>query len=417
MVFSTAYTAAANCAPSRACLFSGQNTPRHGIYTVGTSARGNAASRKLIPIPNNEILADSVFTLAEALQKAGYHTCNIGKWHIGNDPRTQGFDINIGGTHQGNARSYFPPYKNPALPDGKPGEYLTDRLGIEAVNFLKDQKKDKPFFLYLPFFAVHTPLQAPNELKAHYTKNGTGQSNPTYAAMIESLDTNIGRILKAIDELGLKENTIVVFTSDNGGIRSISTQDPLRAGKGSYYEGGIRVPLVVRWPGKIKAGSKTAIPVTNMDFYPTFMDIVNYHPKNLLLDGNSILPVLKGGTIPQRPFYWHFPVYLQAYNPLNDDGRDPVFRTRPGASIRNGDWKLIVYYEDNALELYNLKTDPGERKNLATENKAMAQKLYKQLTQWQASVHAPIPTAANPAFKPAMQFVPEVKKKGRNDAD
>lgn len=417
LIFTQGYAAAANCAPSRACLFSGLNTPRHGVYTVGTSERGDKVSRKLIPTPSTDILPDSVFTLAEALKKAGYTTAIMGKWHIGADPKTQGFDINVGGSHQGNAKSYFPPYGNPALKDGPAGEYITDRLGNEAVSFLNKQSGTKPFFLYLPFFAVHTPLQAPADLKNHYSANATGQSNVTYAAMIESLDANIGRILRKLDSMNLSKNTIVIFTSDNGGIRSISTQDPLRAGKGSYYEGGIRVPLTVRWPGIVKPGSTTAIPVTNMDFYPTLLDIAAYHPKNLKLDGNSILPVLKGGTLAPRTLYWHFPIYLQAYDPKKDDGRDPVFRTRPGAVVRDGDWKLHAYYEDNAQELYNLKSDPGERKNVVKQNPEIAKKLYQKLLAWQGATKAPVPTKLNPDFKASMQFVPEVKKKGKKDAD
>lgn len=419
MMFTCAYTAAANCAPSRACMLSGLNTPRHGIYTVGTSSRGDKTARKLIPIKNNETLADSFFTMSEALQQAGYYTGIIGKWHLGKDPRTQGFDYNVAGTHQGAPPSYFSPYHIPALKDGPPGEYLTDRLTNEAVTFLQENS-GKPFFLYLPYYAVHTPLQAPADLIKKYQNKAksNGQGNAVYGAMVESLDTNIGRVLKKLDELNLTKNTIVLFTSDNGGIRSISSQDPLRAGKGSYYEGGLRVPLLVRWPGKVKAGSTTDIPVVNMDFYPTFLDILSLAPqKGLTLDGTSFLPVLKGQKLPQRTFYWHFPIYLQAYNPLTDDSRDPVFRTRPGASIRDGDWKLIVYYEDNAKELYNLKTDLSERNNLAMQNPEMATKLYNKLLKWQQEVKAPIPTTPNPDFVPALQFKYKIKKNAKTQSD
>lgn len=414
MLFTNAYTAAANCAPSRACLISGENTPRHGIYTVGTSERGNKASRKLIPIKNNETLPDGIFTLPEALQKAGYQTCSIGKWHIGEDPTTQGFDINIAGTHQGHPPSYFSPYKNASLTDGKPGEYLTDRLTTEALSFI-DNRKKKPFFLYLPYFAVHTPLQAPESLKEKYKdKHVKGQENETYAAMIESVDTNVGRIMKKLKELNLSENTIVIFTSDNGGIRRISDQAPLRAGKGSYYEGGIRVPLLVRWPGNIKAGSKTNVPVTNLDFYPTILDILSIKKPDKIFDGISILPVLKGGKLAKRSLYWHFPIYLQAYDPATDEGRDPVFRTRPGAVIRMGNWKLHEYYEDGTLELYNLKDDLGERNNLALQRPDMVKKLHDELLRWQKQVKAPIPTKANPGFKPEMQFSVKNIKPGKD---
>ncbi len=416
LLFTNAYTAAANCAPSRACLFSGMNTPRHGIYTVGTSERGDEASRKLIPVKNIEILADSIFTLSEALQQAGYYTANIGKWHIGKDPKTQGFDYNVGGTNQGSPPSYFSPYKIPAIKDGPAGEYLTDRLTTEAVSFLKENSK-KQFFLYLPYYAVHTPLQVPPTLKEKYERKTktSGQKHATYAGMIESLDVNIGRILHQLDELKLTKNTIVIFTSDNGGIRNISYQDPLRAGKGSYYEGGIRVPLIIRWPGKVAEGSKTDVPVTNMDFYPTILDILSIRSKNSKLDGKSFLPVLKGGTLAERPLYWHFPIYLQAYDSGTDDGRDPAFRTRPGAAIRLGDWKLHEYYEDNALELYNLKEDLGERNNLASKNPAMAKKLHDRLLSWQKEVNAPIPTKPNPNFNPALQFSINKVKGGSKD--
>ncbi|MEJ7768242.1 MAG: sulfatase [Chitinophagaceae bacterium] len=413
LLFTNAYTAAANCAPSRACLFTGMNTPRHGIYTVGTSERGDEASRKLIPIKNTDILADNFFTLSEALQQAGYYTANIGKWHIGEDPKTQGFDFNVGGTHQGNPPSYFAPYRIPAIKDGPDGEYLTDRLTTEAVSFLKENSK-KQFFLYLPYYAVHTPLQVPQVLKEKYEKKlkTPGQKHATYAGMIESLDTNIGRILHQLDELNLSKNTIVIFTSDNGGIRNISHQDPLRAGKGSYYEGGIRVPLIIRWPGKVTKGSKTDVPVTNLDFYPTILDILSIKPVNAKLDGISFLPVLKGGTLAERPLYWHFPIYLQAYDSDSDDGRDPVFRTRPGAAVRLGDWKLHEYYEDDAIELYNLKDDVSERNNLASKNSAMVKKLHDKLINWQKEVNAPIPTKPNPNFNPALQFTINKVKRG-----
>ncbi len=405
LLFTNAYTAAANCAPSRACLFSGMNTPRHGIYTVGTSERGDEVSRKLIPIKNTNTLADSFFTLSEALQQAGYYTANIGKWHIGQDPKTQGFDFNVGGTHQGSPTSYFSPYQITTIKDGPKGEYLTDRLTTEAVSFLK-QNSQNPFFLYLPYYAVHTPLQVPKALEEKYEKKPTtvGQKNAIYAGMIESLDTNIGRILRQLDELNLTENTIVIFTSDNGGIRSISYQDPLRAGKGSYYEGGIRVPLIIRWTGKVAEGAKTDVPVTNMDFYPTILDILSMKSINSKLDGKSLLPVLKGGTLAERPLYWHFPIYLEAYHFDSDDGRDPIFRTRPGSAIRLGDWKLHKYYEDSAIELYNLKDDVGERNNVAQKNPAIVKKLHDKLINWQKEVNAPIPRKKNPKFNPVLQF-------------
>lgn len=408
LTFSNGYAAAANCAPSRACLFSGQNTPRHGVYTVGTSERGRTESRKLIPTANLDMLDDSVFTLAELMKASGYQTATIGKWHIGKDPRSQGFDLNIAGNAKGNAPSYFPPYQNPDLADGPRGEYITDRLGDEAVNYLKNRESGKPFFLYLPNFAVHTPLQAPEDLKKKYVGKGVpGQKNSAYAAMVESMDLNIGKVLKAVQELGLENNTIVIFTSDNGGIRSVSDQAPLRAGKGSYYEGGIRVPFTVKWPGRIRAGSTSDVPVTNLDLFPTLADITGFDIRNRQLDGNSLLPIFNGRTIRPRALYWHFPIYLQAYDPAQDQGRDPVFRTRPGAVIRQGKWKLHVYYEDNVRELYDLSTDLGERNNLANEQREITKRLYDKLLKWQKETKAPIPTMLNPAFVPGQQFVTE----------
>ena len=412
MVFTDAYAAAANCAPSRACLMSGQNTPRHGIYTVGESDRGSGAFRKLVPTKNNEVLSDSVFTLAEALKSSGYYTATIGKWHLGKDPRTQGFDYNFGGNMKG-SNKYFVPYENKDIIDGPEGEYLTDRLTNEALKVL-DEHKSKPFFLYLPYYAVHTPLQAQKQIIEKYKKKakGKGQDNATYAAMIESLDMNIGRLLRKLDDLRLTDNTIVIFTSDNGGIRSISQQDPLRAGKGSYYEGGIRVPLVVRWPGKIEAGSRSNTPVTNMDFYPTFLDIAGIKKGNRLLDGESILPLLTGKKIPDRPLFWHFPIYLQAYDPKMDDGRDPFFRTRPGSVIRSGDWKLHEYFEDGTLELYNLREDLGERKNIAAQNPAITKKLHEMMIAWRKKTKAPVPTQANPDYDPNAKPIERKHKKG-----
>ncbi|MFD1142199.1 sulfatase [Larkinella insperata] len=399
MRFTSAYAAAANCAPSRASLLSGQYGPRHGIYTVANADRGDAKTRKLIPVKNNETLPDSVYTLAEALRDAGYRTASVGKWHLGKSPVSQGFTYSIAGDERG-MNKHVSPYGISSLPDGPPGEYLTDRLSTEAVKFL-DQANDQPFFLYLPYYAVHTPLQAPAELVKKYQNKAktAGQQDGTYAAMIESLDRNVGRILEKLDALGLTNNTMVIFTSDNGGIRSISRQDPLRAGKGSYYEGGVRVPLVVRWPGTVAAGTVSSTPVINLDFYPTLLDILKRPKPRQPLDGISILPLLKGGKLPDRPLYWHFPIYLEAYNPQLDGGRDPLFRTRPGSTIRLGDWKLHEYFEDNGLELYNLKTDLGEQHNVASANGAVVKKLHALLKKWRAQQAAFVPTELNPAYR------------------
>lgn len=402
MIFTQAYAGAANCAPSRACLMSGQNTPRHEIYTVGNSDRGKSEDRKITPIENTIDLREDIFTLAELFKEAGYFTGTFGKWHLGEDPLTQGFDVNVAGNRRGNpgGNGYFSPYKVDNIEDGPEGEHLTDRLTTEAIQFIRAQKSF-PFFLYLPYYSVHTPIIAKEELKKKYEqKDGnTKQVNTTYAAMVETLDQNVGRILTELEQLGLRENTLIVFTSDNGGIRSIATQDPLRAGKGSYYEGGIRVATTISWPGIIQAGTQNETPIVNLDYFPTFMDILGIEKPEKLLDGKSLLPLFKGEQFEERPLFWHFPIYLQAYNPQEDDGRDPLFRTRPGACIRYGDWKLHEYYEDGGIELYHLKEDIGERNNLLEAEPAKAAKLHKMLKDWQSEVSAPIPTELNPYFE------------------
>jgi len=398
MVFKRAYAAAANCAPSRACLLTGMHTTNHGVYTVGSSERGNPRTRRLIPATNTDTLHDRFFTLAEALKQAGYTTVNIGKWHLGNDPCSQGMDYNVGGSIWGHPKSYFAPYIQPSI-EAPEGEYLTDRLTQEALGFMR-QHKDHPFFLYLPYYAVHTPIQAKAVLEQKYVIKGASacQNNPSYAGMVDNLDSCIGLLMEELNELGLSENTLVVFTSDNGGIREISCQDPLRAGKGSYYEGGIRVPLIFKWPGKIKKGSLSEEPVINLDFYPTFMEITRKaSPENL--DGRSLWPLLSGEeTLEETPLFFHFPVYLQAYRKGFDDGRDPLFRTRPGSVIIEGKWKLHYYYEDGGKELYNLSVDPGERDNLASINIIKTEELLSKLEAWIKEENAPVQFDLNPQF-------------------
>lgn len=413
VLFTNAYAGAANCAPSRACMMSGQNTPRHGIYTVSSSERGNAKTRRIIPTPNALELPDEQLTLAEVLKTHGYTSCSVGKWHLGDDPRTQGFDENVAGTKVGHPKSYFSPYKNPNLSDGPEGEYLTDRITTEAIDFMTTNK-EKPFFLYLPFFTIHTPLQGKEALVEKYKKkeklDGQGR-NPNYAAMVETMDASVGRILNTLDELKL-ENTILIFTSDNGGISFQSRQHPLRAGKGSYYEGGIRVPLLVRWKTKIKQAWTTEMPVTNLDFFPTILDLIGIEkPADKLLDGQSLANVLlKQEEVDERPLFWHFPIYLQAYRVGGDESRDSLFRTRPGSVVRLGDWKLHQYFEDDALELYNLKEDIGEKNNLASTNPTKVTELLGLLEEWRAHTNAPVPTVPNPDYVEG--FAPKPKKRG-----
>lgn len=409
MVFTKGYAAAANCAPSRACLMSGQNTPRHGVYTVSPSARGNIKTRKLIPIENTKHLTSEMLTMAEMFKMSGYTTGTFGKWHVTKNPLNDGFDINIGGNERGNPgkEGYNAPYNNlPNLEIAPEGENLTDRLTDEALKFIK-ANKDRPFFLYLPYYAVHTPLMGKKELIEKYKEKGgsNGQGNPLFAAMVENVDTNIGKLLTTLNEFSLINNTIVIFTSDNGGIKAISSQSPLRAGKGSYYEGGVRVPYIIKWQGKIKGGTINHTPIVNMDFYPTFKSILNIDIKNKTLDGVDISPILMGSRIEERPLYWHFPVYLQAYSTELDDGRDSLFRTRPGSTILFNNWKLHQYYEDDAIELYNLENDLEERNNLVNSNPKKVQELLKLLDSWRKKVNAPIPDQLNPEYEP--NYIPQ----------
>lgn len=404
MIFTQGYAAGANCAPSRACLISGQNTPRHGVYTVSPSARGNAKTRKIMPTPNTDHLTNDMVTMAEMFKTAGYTTGTFGKWHVTKDPLNDGFDVNIGGNQRGNpgGNGYTAPYNNlPNLDVAPKGEYLTDRLTTEAINFVKTNK-NKPFFLYLPFYAVHMPLMGKPELIEKYKAKGGsgGQDNPVFAAMVENVDINVGRLLSALDQLNLSNNTLIVFTSDNGGISSVSTQKPLRAGKGSYYEGGTRVPYIIKWPNNIKAGTTSETPIVNMDFFPTFMEILDVKLPNKILDGKSLLPLLKGNKIEDRPLFWHFPIYLGSYDQSKDDGRDPLFRTRPGSTVLYKNWKLHHYFEDNALELYNLENDLGERNNLAAAHPDKAKELYNLLDSWRKEVDAPVPSELNPEYDP-----------------
>ncbi|MFH1302850.1 MAG: sulfatase [Planctomycetota bacterium] len=400
MRFTSAYSAAPNCAPSRACLMSGQYTPRHGVYTVGDSARGNARYRKLIPAKNKTVLDEKFVTIAETLSQAGYRCASVGKWHLGQTPLSQGFQVNIAGNPSGSPRGgYFSPYQNPQLSDGVEGEYLTDRLTDEACSFIKANAKD-PFFLYLTHYAVHTPLQAKQAEIEYFRSKPAGKlhQHATYAAMIKSMDESVGRVLKTLDELQLEQNTIVIFTSDNGGYGPATTMQPLRGSKGMLYEGGIRVPLLVKWPGTTKAGSSSEEPVINVDFYPTLLEMTGTaQPKNYPLDGESLVSVLKDpqSKLKTRSLFWHFPAYLQKYQ-----GMQQRFRTTPVSVIRQGDWKLLEFFEDGHLELYNTRLDIGETMNLLNSQPEKAKELSQTLQQWQKQVHAVIPSEPNPQYDP-----------------
>ena len=403
MTFLNGYASSANCAPSRATMLTGKYHPHHGIYTVRNSDRGNTKTRKIIPIKTKTKLEHNHFIISEMLKSKGYVNGHFGKWHmgpLGYYPENMGFDINVGGNESGGPGSYFPPYRNvnKNLKVDPKEEYLTDRLGTEVVNFI-EKNKDNKFFAYVPFYSVHTPIQAKPEYESKYKtkKSDDFHNRADYAGMIQSLDENIGKILNKIKELNLENNTLIIFTSDNGGIRSISNQHPLRAGKGSYYEGGIRVPLIISWPGKIKPGSTSYERVSNIDFFPTIKKIVGYEEK-LDLDGMDLTNIFKEKQLKKRSLFFHFPVYLEPYDVLKDNGTDPLFRTRPGSVLIKGDWKLHKYYENNKIELYNLKNDISESNNLSKINKEKTTELLNELEAWLIEKNAPIPSEPNLLF-------------------
>ena len=403
MIFTDAYSCASNCAPARACLLSGQYTPRHQIYNVGTGPRGNAKHRRLLHIPGTRTLDPNIKTWAHQLQAAGYVTATMGKWHLSEDPIPYGFHVNIGGTHSGGPpRGYYPPHgKAPGLGTAPPNEYVTDRLSDEATKFIR-RHQDQSWALYLTHFAVHTPLDAKRELLPKYEAKakGTRHDHVAMATMIQAVDDGVGRIQATLEELGLVENTVVIFFSDNGGFGPATDMDPLKGYKGTYYEGGIREPFFVKWPGVIQPGSRSREPVIGVDLYPTLCDISQADlPRGQPVDGVSLVPLLKGTvtSLGERALFWHFPAYLQSYR-VWDEQRDPLFRSRPCSIIRLGDWKLHQYFEDGGLELYNLKDDIGESVNLSMREPEKTHELLAHLQAWRTRVNAPVPSEPNPQY-------------------
>ena len=362
MIFSQAYAPAANCAPSRACVHSGKWGSRHGVFTVGSSERGDGKTRKLVPVANTQHLAPSIVTMAEALKMGGYKTIHLGKYHIGKDPLEEGFDVNVGGDSTGSpASGYYPPWKNGSMKSwSEKVEADTHRIEIyvkEALRFMESHREE-PMFIHFSPYLVHTPLTKVPEYVDLYDDSPI---SPVYGSMVTKFDEAVGHLLDALDKWELTENTLIVFSSDNGGIAAVHSQKPHRAGKGSYYEGGVREPMVMRWPAVIQAGSTCDELVNTLDLYPTFLAAAALPvPDGVELDGVSLVPLMRQeGEWNEIPQFWHFPVYLQAYNGKLDDARDPLFRTRPGSAVRSGDWKLHEYFEDSAVELYNLAEDPG----------------------------------------------------------
>ncbi|MEK9613178.1 MAG: sulfatase [Flavobacteriaceae bacterium] len=399
MIFTNGYASAANCAPSRACLMTGKWTPRHGIYTVGKSDRGSAKQRKIIPIQNTTTLSKDHSIIPEILNKIGYATCHSGKWHLSENPLEYGFELNIGGGHNGHPKSYLPPYQNVKI-EGAKNQYLTDLIMEKTLEFI--DTVNEPFFLNYAPYAVHTPIQPINDLLQKYDQKrpSNGQSNSRYATMVENLDRNIGLLISKLKEKNRFDRTLIVFTSDNGGLFGITNQHPLRAGKGSYYEGGIREPFFFVLKDRIRANSTSNIPITHLDLFPTILDYTGLKTSNLKFDGNSITPVLeeKVDTL-IRPLFWHFPIYLQAYNKINNQNRDSLFRTRPGSVVRYGEWKLHYYFEENEVELYNLANDVGEREDLSLMDPEKTKEMLNLLKKWWNETHAPIPSQLNPEFE------------------
>jgi arylsulfatase A len=415
MRFTNAYAACAVCSPTRASIMTGRYPARLGVTDwIRSRFQGGkipddkknpteyvgGKRQKLLCPPNALWMELDELTIAEMLKPAGYVTCHIGKWHLGADdwyPEKQGFDYNIGGCDYGQPPTYFDPYFRkgqgdiPTLKPRQEGEYLTDREADEAVRFIRGHK-DRPFFLYMAHYAVHTPIEAKVEVvKKYQAKPPTEQKNAKYAAMVESVDDAVGRICSALEELGLADNTVVFFTGDNGGLLPITNNAPLRSGKGYPYEGGIREPLLVRWPGVARPGSTSDEPVISVDYFPTLCEaagVLWWIDREI--DGVSLVGHLKsGGTQPlgRDSLFWHFPHYR---------GADVV----PYSIVRAGDWKLIKRYEGKTFELFNLKDDLAERNDLSEAMPEKVRELDAKLQEWLTRTHAKLPRP-NPAYEPS----------------
>ena len=426
MKFTQNYSACTVCSPTRAALLTGKYPARlHVTDWIPGSMPDNP---KLIVPDWTKYLPTEETTLAEVFKAAGYATATMGKWHLAkvrtneSYPEVHGFDLNIAGTDRPEPPSYIAPYRIPTLtPEGKEGEHISDRLGEEAAKWI-ESVKEKPFFLYLPHFAVHTPIQARPDLVEKYRKKIAAKGgaeklnhkNPAYAALTEGMDIAIGRVRAKLAELGLTERTIVIFTSDNGGrvtrdplngLPATTSNVPLRFGKASAYEGGVRVPLIVSWPGVTRPGSVSAAPTITMDLFPTIVEMAGLPASNArtAVDGVSIAPLLRGGVHASRDLFWHYP-HHQHYQ---------LGGAMPYAAIRSGDFKLIEFFEDlktPRLELYNIRADLSEKSDLAAAQPQKVAELRAKLHAWQKSVGAQMPTP-NPKYDPARpEYTPPAPK-------
>lgn len=393
--FTNAYAACPVCSPTRASIMTGKFPARTGVTDWIPGRQSDPKGPVITPHTANELMLSET-TIAERLKPAGYRSASIGKWHLGGEgylPTDQGFDVNIGGNQSGSPprspKPYFGPFELPNLKAG-PGEFLTERLTQAAEGFIA-QNKANPFLVYLAHYTVHIPLGARDADVERHREKAKGRYNPVYAAMVESLDESVGGVLEEIDRAGVADRTMVVFFSDNGGLRyegksrqPVTDNSPLRAGKGHLYEGGIREPLIVRYPGVVKPGSVIDTPVCSVDVYPTFCDVAGVKPGDV--DGVSLLPLLRGGRLRPRPLFWHYPHYS------NQGGE-------PGSAIRDGDWKLIEFLSDGRRELFNLKDDIGEKVNLVEARPDIARKLSAELDAWRKKAGAIMP-ARNPNADP-----------------
>ncbi len=411
MSFSNGYASCAVSSPTRASLMTGQYPARIGITDwihhrpiKNNKNPENTYKQGALELPANyEFLDWNHETIAEVLKKAGYTTGHVGKWHLGplagekkhpdfkgSSPLEHGFDINKGGYGAGQPPRYFEDYRIPTMPkdaDGNNGDYLTDREAEECEAFL-EANKDKPFFLNMWHYAVHMPLQAKKEHIDYFKKKGPvggdKRKNATYAAMVKSVDDAVGRVMKKLKELGLEKNTVILFTSDNGGhcLFNISDLTPLRKGKGFPYEGGIRIPYIIKWPGVTKPGSKSDTPIISNDIYPTFCAVADVSvPEKQKVDGKNLLPILKGEKVnwSRRPLFWHFPHFWAGK------------MVKPYSIVRDGDWKLIHFWLDSRNELYNLKNDLSETTNLAAKMPEKVKQLRRKMDKWFSSVGAKLP--------------------------